>query len=157
VSARQTRSGGIRWGRDRRSGGPLGIAVAVLFMIFWISGVTYSLRRDWNIALHGIHTTGTVAVAGACWGGDSNESALVDYVDRAGVQHQVSARSCENGDPKGSPVGLRYLTNDPSQIVTDDDAADLASTTRNMALGTGAFIVFLGLFIWFWARSRQRG
>ncbi|HEV2237860.1 MAG TPA: hypothetical protein VGR57_14470 [Ktedonobacterales bacterium] len=127
----------------------------MLFMLVWIGGVTWSLGLGWNIALHGIHTTGTVAIAGECLT-DSEIVAHVDYTDRAGVARQGTARTCNDNAPVGTTVGLRYLPSDPHNIVTDHDARQLRSTTIGLAFASAGGVALIGLFIWVWARWRRR-
>jgi hypothetical protein len=136
------------------SGGPLGVVLAVLFMVVWFAVGTWSAVRDWNIVRQGIRTTGTVLRAGIC-GGEDATGAYIAYADRDGHELRGLTQSCDAAYQPGDTIPLRYLPEDPYRIIADADVGDLWTWTIVQGVMYAIALVAVGL-IARWLLHRRR-
>jgi hypothetical protein len=143
-------------GRDSALGTALGSVAVVLFMVVWFTVGTWSTLSDWNIVMHGIHTTGTVLRAGFC-GGDGGMGAYILYMDRAGREHRVLSQSCNAGYHEGDAIALLYLPDDPDRIITTADIGDLRTWTIALVASYVVALLVVVLVVWWllWGRRSR--
>jgi hypothetical protein len=144
-----------RGGQEQLYNGPLwGLLIRMGILLLLLGGASWMVLPTSYVAMAGISTQGTVQSLQDCGSdGSATAKATIEFRDRAGQTHLASTPWCANYVLNES-VSIRYLSNNPSLIITERDLGSLFAMTGLIA----AFdLVLLTVFITaLWQRLKAR-